>query len=165
MRFLKILIVFTLLMAFAVTPVLADIEIDTIQQNLMCQCGCTMVLYSCDCGTAEQMRGEIKTMLGEGKTQQQVLDYYVGKYGEKVLAAPTKQGFNLTAYITPFLGIVVAGSSIFLVLRQWVFRGKSFGAENQPTLVAGDEPAPLPMLTTREELRAQLARDLENYEA
>ena len=165
MRFVRILGAVALLIAFTAMPAWADADLDAIQQNLMCQCGCTMVLYSCDCGTAEQMRGEIKTMLGEGKTPQQVLDYYVGKYGEKVLAAPTKQGFNLTAYITPFLGIVVAGSSIFLVLRQWVFRGKSFGAENQPTVVAGDEPAPLPMLTTRDELRAQLARDLENYEA
>ncbi len=165
MRFLNIFVLLALLLAFTAIPVMADADMDAIQQNLMCQCGCTMVLYSCDCGTAEQMRGEIKTMLGEGKTQQQVLDYYVGKYGEKVLAAPTKQGFNLTAYITPFAGIVVAGGSILLVLRQWVFRGKRFGTAIQPIAVAGDEPPQQPVHTTRDELRAQLARDLENYDA
>jgi cytochrome c-type biogenesis protein CcmH len=161
MRFLKIFIVLPLLMAFAVTPALADTEIDTIQQNLMCQCGCTMVLYSCDCGTAEQMRGEIKTMLGQGKTQQQILDYYVSKYGEKVLAAPTKQGFNLSAYITPFAGIVVAGGSIFLVLRQWVFRGKKAVAAALAPLAGADNTMPV---SGRKDLRTQLARDLENYD-
>lgn len=161
MRYLQILIILALLLGFAVSPALADSELDTIQQNLMCQCGCTMVLYSCDCGTAEQLRGEIKTMLGEGKTQQQILDYYVAKYGQKVLAAPTKEGFNLSAYIMPFAGIVAAGGSIFLVLRQWVFRGKKAVAAVLAPIAGAASPLPAP---EREDLRSQLAHDLENYD-
>jgi cytochrome c-type biogenesis protein CcmH len=161
MRFVRILGAVALLIAFNATQAFADADIDAIQQNLMCQCGCTMVLYSCDCGTAEQMRGEIKTMLSEGKTQQQVLDSYVSKYGEKVLAAPTKQGFNLSAYITPFAGIVVAGGSVLLVLRRWVFRGKKAVAAALAPLTVADNPTPI---SGREHLRTQLARDLENYD-
>ncbi len=161
MRFVRILIAVALLFAFTALPALAETDFDTIQASLMCQCGCTMVVNSCDCGTAEQMRGEIRDMLGKGKSIQQVLDYYVGKYGEKVLAAPTKQGFNLTAYITPFAGIVVAGSSVYLVLRQWVFRGRKPGMEGTPD----DAPAqPETAHVTTDDLRAQLQRDLENYD-
>ncbi len=160
MRFLKIMIALALLMTFTVAPAWADSSIDPIQQELMCQCGCTMVLYSCDCGTAEQMRGEIKTMLGEGKNSQQILDYYVGKYGEKVLAAPTKQGFNLTAYITPFVAIVLAGGVILLILRQWVFRSKNAPVEAPPALAAVEPGASL----GRTDLRAQMLRELESYD-
>ncbi len=160
MRFIQILIALALLMTFTVAPALADASIDPIQQELMCQCGCTMVLYSCDCGTAEQMRGEIRTMLGEGKNSQQILDYYVGKYGEKVLAAPTKQGFNLTAYITPFVAIVLAGGVIFLIVRQWVFRSKHAPVETLPALVAVETGVSL----GQSDLRAQLLRDLESYD-
>ena len=64
------------LIAFTAMPALADGIVDEIGANLMCQCGCTMVLSSCDCGTAEQMRGEIRSMIDQGKTKDDILNYY-----------------------------------------------------------------------------------------
>lgn len=160
MRYLRFVAAALFLFTLTVAPALADSEVDAVAQNIMCQCGCTMVLNTCECGTAEQLRGEIKAMLAEGKTQQQVLDYYVGKYGEKVLSAPTKQGFNLTAYITPFAGIVVAGGSIVFVLRRWVFKSQQAA---KALLPGADATVPSNQLGSLDELRAQLARDLEDY--
>ena len=110
------------------------------------------------------MHGEIKGMLGEGKTPAQVVNYYVGKYGEKVLSAPAKQGFNWSAYITPFAAILVAGAAIFLVLRQWVFKSRRTpGPGLEPGLVV----QPVGVVTeggaTVDALRAQLQRDLDSY--
>lgn len=156
MNYIRLFSTLILLIAFSASPAFADADSDAVQQNLMCQCGCSMVLISCECGTAEQLRGEIRTMLGEGKSQQQILDYYVGKYGEKVLSAPTKQGFNLTAYITPFVAILVAGGAIYFVLRQWVFRSKPKPDETLIVPLVGND--------TYEDLRAQLARELGSYD-
>lgn len=159
MHFIKIIPVLVLLFAFSAAPAFADSGLDGVQQNLMCQCGCTMVLISCECGTAEQLRGEIRTMLGQGQTQQQILDFYVGKYGEKVLSAPTKQGFNLTAYITPFATIFLAGGGILLLVRQWVLHSRKV----EEVLPITESAAPSGEAVSVDDLRAQLARDLASY--
>ncbi len=130
---------------------------DEIGANLMCQCGYTMVLSMCDCGTAEQMRGEIKTMLDEGKTKGDILNFYVGKYGDKVLSAPKAEGFNISAYITPFAVILASALAIGLIVRQWVVRTRAGTAE----------PALVEMQTTPaspDELRARMQKELSEYE-
>ncbi len=156
MRLLRILTMLALLLAFTGLPAFADGLVDEIGTNLMCQCGCTMVLSTCDCGTAEQMRGEIKDMIGQGKGKDDILNYYVSKYGEKVLAAPVAQGFNLSAYITPFAVILIGAGVIGLIVRQWVIRTRT--------------TTPAPVLATSavtvspDELRSRLERELQAYE-
>ena len=56
MRMIRIVFAVALLMVFSVVPALADAGVDQVSQEIMCQCGCTMVLNTCECGTAEQMR-------------------------------------------------------------------------------------------------------------
>ncbi len=106
------------------TPALADGAVDAIANELMCQCGCTKTVASCDCGTAEQMRQTIKAYLDQGKSKEEILAYFVGQYGEVVLSTPTKKGFNLIAWVIPFAGIVLGAGAVYLALRKWVFRGQ-----------------------------------------
>ena len=155
MRFWKIFVVLAFLITFTTMPAFAEGPVDEIGTNLMCQCGCTMVLASCDCGTAEQMRGEIREMLGQGKSKNDIVNYYVGKYGEKVLAAPVAQGFNLSAYITPFAAILLGGAVIGLIVRQWVIRTRTTAPQLAPVAVATSSP---------DELRARLQQELQAYE-
>ena len=44
-----------------------------------------------------------------GKSKPEVLQAMVAQYGERILAAPTKEGFNLTAWIIPFVMLVAGG--------------------------------------------------------
>ena len=55
-------------------------------------------------------------------TKAQILDYYVSQYGEAILAAPTKRGFNLIAWVTPFAAIAAGGVVIYLLLQAWYRR-------------------------------------------
>lgn len=93
--------------------------VENISKMLMCTCGCSMVLFSCQCGTADKMQSEISGMIEAGKSEKEILAYFVSKYGEKILAAPTKSGFNLTAWITPVASILVAASLIVTFLFIW----------------------------------------------
>ena len=45
---------------------------------------------------AVQMRGIVREQLKAGKTPDEIRSYFVSKYGEWVLLAPTPQGFSLT---------------------------------------------------------------------
>lgn len=98
-------------------------EIDTrtlpVERGLVCQCGCTMAVAVCDCGTADEFRKETRTMMDQGQSNDAILASYVAKYGEKVLTAPTKRGFNLTAWIMPFLALALGAVLLMTLLRRW----------------------------------------------
>ena len=66
---------------------------------------------------AEDMKQSVRTQILNGRTNQEIRDYFVKRYGNSVLATPNTSGFELLAWIMPFL-IVSAGITIlFLVLR------------------------------------------------
>ncbi len=84
--------------------------------RLICQCGCNEQLSVCsmqNCGSATPMRAEIRERLLKGESVQAIVDSFVARYGKKVLSAPTMQGFDLTAWVMPFLffclGIIAVG--------------------------------------------------------
>ena len=41
-----------------------------------------------------------------------------------MLVTPPKSGFNLVAYILPFVVILAGGAIIYLSLKKWVWQGK-----------------------------------------
>jgi len=110
--------------AVAQGPMKAPVEQDTrtrpIEEKLLCQCGCTMGVAVCDCGTAEQIRKDIRGMMDKGMSEKEILDSFVAQYGEKVLNAPTKSGFNWTAWITPFVAVGAGAVILFVLLSRWV---------------------------------------------
>ena len=76
---------------------------------------------------AVQMRGIVREQLKAGKTPDEIRAYFVSKYGEWVLLAPTAQGFNLTVWILPF-AVLLGG----LGLATWFLRRWSRRARDEP---------------------------------
>lgn len=108
-------------------------ELKQIEKLIVCQDDCGMILADCDNQTAVYMRNIIKQKLSEGKNQQEILDYFVGIYGEKVLASPTKKGFNITVWVIPFAALLGGGILVYLALDKWVFINK-MEKEDKPNL-------------------------------
>ena len=71
---------------------------------------------------ARQMRGVVRDMLGQGASRQNVLDFFVSRYGQEVLAAPPKSGVNLLVWILPIVGILAAIAGGFWVIRAMTSR-------------------------------------------
>lgn len=67
---------------------------------------------------SDQIRQEVRGLVASGATETEVLDLFVDKYGERILAAPKPQGFNLIAYTLPGLGLAVGLTAIGFVLRR-----------------------------------------------
>lgn len=96
---------------------------DDVARTVVCQCGCNLVLYNCNhigCPPKEDMYSSIETQLKRGASPQAIVASFVAEYGETALAAPTKEGFNLTAWLLPFLAILAGAGVIYLALRTWV---------------------------------------------
>jgi cytochrome c-type biogenesis protein CcmH len=73
--------------------------------------------------TAHQMRTIIRERLAAGDTPEQVTAYFVDKYGEWILLAPTRRGFNLLVWIVPFAGLGAGAVIVAFVVRRWSRRG------------------------------------------
>jgi cytochrome c-type biogenesis protein CcmH len=69
--------------------------------------------------TASQMRGIIRERLAAGESPAEVRAYFVEKYGEWILLAPPKSGFNLLVWVVPFVGLGLGLVLVAVVLRRW----------------------------------------------
>ena len=102
-----------------------------IEGDIMCICkdNCGKVLANCTCGTSEEYRKEIMAMINAGKTKQEIIQHYIDRFGEKVLASPSKSGFNLTAWIFPFVALFAGAWGINKVVQSWVRKRKAGSTE------------------------------------
>ena len=97
----------------------------------MCKCDdkCGKVLINCTCSTSDKTRAKFTKMLESGLTVEQIIKSQVDKYGETVLSAPTKFGFNLTAWVMPFIALIAGGVGVKKIISSWV--GKKQIADTQ----------------------------------
>lgn len=111
---------------FGATPV----SFQDIEESLTCQCGCGLTVHSCNhlqCGSALPLRQEIREQIALGKNRQEILGYFKGKYGEKILSAPTTTGFNILAWVTPFVLVALGLLVVAVAVMRW--SGRGHGAE------------------------------------
>lgn len=123
MRSMSILLLGCLVIAVIVPSVSAAVTKPAVKEvsgALVCQCGCGgKVVATCGCGEAEKIEADIARRLEQGKTKEQILAAYVAQYGEQVLAAPTKTGFNLTAWLMPIAAVLIGGFIVRTTVVRW----------------------------------------------
>jgi cytochrome c-type biogenesis protein CcmH len=98
-------------------------DVKAVTDNILCEGGCGKTVYTGEltdaCPIATQMKGEAVAYLAQGMTPPQVLDQFVADFGEGVLAAPTRSGFNLLAWLVPFAALGLGGASIAAAVTGW----------------------------------------------
>lgn len=123
-RIVTFLLLFFFLSLFVFANLVSALTVDDVASELICPCGCGKMLNVCEMESARQMRVLIEEMIDEGQDKDQIINYFVNQYGEKVLAAPSKKGFNLTAWVAPFIVIGLGAGIIWLAIAKWAVRGK-----------------------------------------
>jgi hypothetical protein len=66
---------------------------------------------------ALQMRAMVREMLAEGKDREEILDFFVERYGQDILGAPPKSGAALVAWLLPAGGVLAAVVAVFFIIR------------------------------------------------
>ncbi len=112
----------------------AAVVISDLENALMCKCDdkCGKVMINCTCSTSDKTRADFRKKLESGLTTEQVIQIYVDKYGETILSAPTKTGFNLTAWLTPFAALVGGGLGIRKIAQAWLSKGRKGNKVEEP---------------------------------
>jgi cytochrome c-type biogenesis protein CcmH len=154
---MRLLLAALALLLVAVAPASAAPTFQELEEALTCQCGCGLTVHACNhlqCPSAIPLRREIRAQMALGKTKEQILAYFSDKYGEKILSSPTASGFNLTAWVMPFLMLAVGTVFVVFTLLRWRRRG-------QAPPPAGPQPVEGPATSTYER---QLDRELAEFD-
>lgn len=70
------------------------------------------------CPGAEDVRQELRGLIAQGMTEKQIIDYFVGKYGESILQLPPKEGFFLSAWIMPIVGLLAGIGIVYVFIAR-----------------------------------------------
>jgi cytochrome c-type biogenesis protein CcmH len=89
-----------------------------IEKQVMCVV-CKTPLAVANGPQAEAQRRQIRELIAAGLTEQQIKDELVDEYGERVLALPDDDGFQLAVYLVPLGVVLLALLLLLLVLPSW----------------------------------------------
>ena len=123
-------------------------SVTSFEDQIMCPV-CNTLLNNSQSAAAARIRAQIEQLHQRGWTQQQVKDELVSQYGEEILAAPPRHGFDLLAWLVP-AAVLLGGAAIALALAMAWARGRG-----------GGQPPPAPAADAAMDARidAELARD------
>lgn len=77
---------------------------------------------------AGQMRAIVRDRLAAGESPEQVRQYFVDRYGEWILLAPRRRGFNLVVWGVPVAAVAVGLAVTIMLLRRWTRAGRARAA-------------------------------------
>ena len=89
-----------------------------IEDEVMCTV-CGTALQLSEAPQANRERAFINDLIAQGKTKDEIKDALVAEYGPAVLAVPEADGFDLTVFVLPIAGVLVAVVLIGLAARRW----------------------------------------------
>ena len=104
------------LLILFLSTLIAETDLATdIKRSLISPCCWAGTVYDLDHNP--EMEEQINLFLSQGKTKQEILEYYIGLYGERILAVPIAEGFNIMVWVTPILAGIIGITFLFFFLR------------------------------------------------
>jgi cytochrome c-type biogenesis protein CcmH len=103
---------------------MSDDARDALEHRIHCQCGCTLDVYTCrttdfTCPVSPQMHRDVMHLVAGGYTADEILATFVSAYGDKVLMAPPRQGFNWAGYLAPSVAVGMGTVVLIALLKHW----------------------------------------------
>ncbi len=67
---------------------------------------------------AEDLRREVREQMAQGKSDQEIIDYLVARYGDFVLYEPPVKSYTLLLWFGPFALLLIGGGVLVFQLRK-----------------------------------------------
>ncbi|MEA2008353.1 MAG: cytochrome c-type biogenesis protein CcmH [Chloroflexota bacterium] len=100
-------------------PTPSDDEVNAVAKQLYCPVCENIPLDACGTQACVQWRGIIRDKLAEGWTEDEIKQYFVDQYGDRVLAEPPRRGLNWLVYIMPPAAFLVGAYFLYKGFRTW----------------------------------------------
>jgi cytochrome c-type biogenesis protein CcmH len=126
-------------------------DVNRIAKQMYCPVCENEPLDACRTAACQQWRAQIGQMLAEGQNEQQIKDYFVARYGVRVLAQPPAEGTSLWLYVLPIVGLIVG-----VVIVVWLLRRLRARGQQAPMVAASPE-------SSGDEYVDRVESDLKNF--
>ena len=131
-----------------------DDQVNAVAQMLYCPVCENIPLDVCGTQACADWRQEIRGMLADGMTSDQITAAFAQKYGQRVLASPQQSGINWLVWILPVVGVLTGAVVVALAIRRMA--PGAFSAESGADTLAEDSDLDPEMV-------ARLERELREF--
>lgn len=132
-----------------------DDEVNAVAKQLYCPVCENIPLDVCPTLACEQWRGLIREKLAAGWSEDEIKNYFVNQYGDRVLATPPTRGLNWLVYIIPPVAILAGAVLLFRAFSAWRKPAAEYEPEAPQAVVEG----------TTDEYAARLEEELRQRQA
>ena len=117
---------------------------DELEHHIHCQCGCGLDVYTCrttdfSCTVSPAMHQDVLGLASGGYTGSEIIAAFRRVYGDGVLMAPAKEGFNWLAYLLPFCMLVTGAAVVVLLLQRWSRESRPSAVSRGPSDATPEE--------------------------
>jgi cytochrome c-type biogenesis protein CcmH len=109
-----------------------DDRVYAVASQLMCPVCAGQTVAESDSAVAREMRDVIRAKLRAGETPQAIVQFFVGQFGESVLAEPPRRGLSLLLYLGPAAGTAGGLAVAAVYIRRWTLTRRPRGAGGVP---------------------------------
>jgi len=103
------IIISLILLLFSIQAIANDSsDLYEISNELMCPVCQGQTVAESNSKLAISMRDVIKQKMTEGKSKNEILNYFIEIYGDNILATPPVKGLNILLYFTPILFLIIS---------------------------------------------------------
>ena len=67
------------------------LTVNEVVKDLACPCECPLVLEDCNMTCGLEWKNQVGEMINKGMTKQQIMDYFIGKYGDEARITPMQR--------------------------------------------------------------------------
>lgn len=99
-------------------PITASESVRRIQARFVAPCCWHENLAVHQSDVAIRMRAEVAALVSSGETEQQIIDRFVARYGERILAEPRGSRLWILT-VTPIALLLAGGLLLIFRLRRW----------------------------------------------
>ena len=97
----------------------SDDEVNAVAKGLYCPVCENVPLDVCPTLACKQWRDTIRDKLAQNWSQEQIEQYFVSQYGDRVLATPPASGLNWLVYLLPPLVFIAGAVILGGAIRSW----------------------------------------------
>ena len=97
-----------------------EIRFKELSNELRCPTCQGLSVKDSEAGFSASIKGKIRELMKHGKSDEEIMAYFVERYGEWILRSPPVSGFNMVLWVLPGAAIVTGLLWVLYRSKNWV---------------------------------------------
>jgi len=107
-------------MTFATESEQFEVRFQKLSNELRCPTCQGLSVKDSEAGFSTSIKGKIRELMKQEKSDEEIMAFFVERYGEWILRTPTVSGFNMVLWVLPIAAIVTGLLWVLFRSRNWV---------------------------------------------